>query len=71
MKKQAYGLVDASRGFYLEIRKTLEELGCVVSKLDPAMYLYLLGVLVGLILTHVDNFLYGSGEDIFDKFLSH
>ena len=38
MVKRAYGFVDASRGFYLELEKTLIELGCVVSKYDPAMY---------------------------------
>lgn len=53
MVKRAYGFVDASQGFYLELEKTLTELGCVVSKYDPAMYMYYgrNGKLDGLLLT--------------------
>ena len=40
MIKRAYGFVDASRGFYLELKKVLEELGCVMSRLDPALFMY-------------------------------
>ena len=69
MIKRAYGLVDASRGFYLELEKTLLELGCVVSKHDPAMYMYHgdSGELDGVILTHVDDMLHGSGGSEFEK----
>ena len=69
MRKRAYGLTDASRGFYLELRKTLVELGCKQSKYDPAMYLYSDqdGHLEGLILTHVDDLLHGSGGNNFYK----
>lgn len=38
--KRAYGFVDVSQGFDLELEKTFTELGCVVSKYDPAMYMY-------------------------------
>ena len=69
MVKEAYGLVDASRGFYLELEKTLLELGCVVSKHDPAMYMYFGNgaKLDGMILTHVDDMLHGSGGSDFEK----
>ena len=69
MKKRAYGFVDASRGFYLELKKSLEDLGCIMSKNDPAMYLYYdeHNTLAGIILSHVDDLLYGSGEDIFEE----
>ena len=69
MIKRAYGFVDASRGFYLKLRKTLEELGCVVSKHDPAMYIFHddEGEVDGLILTHVDDLLYGSGSVQFEE----
>ena len=40
MIKRAYGLVDASRGFYLELEKTLFNVGCELSRYDPAMYIY-------------------------------
>ena len=66
MVKRAYGFVDASRGFYLELEKTLIELGCTVSRFDPAMYLYFSsGELCGMLLTHVDDFLHGSGDNDF------
>ena len=68
MLKRAYGFVDASRGFYLEVEKTLLNLGCKVSRYDPAMYMYFNptdGSLSGMLLTHVDDFIHGSGDDVF------
>ena len=69
MRKRAYGLTDASRGFYLELCNTLLNLGCKQSKYDPAMYLYFSvdGSLEGMVLTHVDDLLHGSGTDHFNK----
>ena len=63
MVKRAYGFVDASRGFYLELEKALTQLGCTVSKNDPAIYMYRDSSdrLAGLILTHVDDLLHGFG----------
>ena len=68
MRKRAYGLTDASRGFYLELCSTLLELGCKQSKYDPAMYLYFNedASLEGMVLTHVDDLLHGSGTDQFN-----
>ena len=58
MVKRAYGFVDTSRGLYLELRKTLETLGCKCSKSDPALYTFHVNdEIQGLILTHVDDFL--------------
>ena len=67
MLKRAYGFTDASRGFYLELSKTLIALGCVQSKFDPAVCLYYgkKGALEGLTLTHVDDLLHGSGSNEF------
>ena len=69
MIKRAYGFVDASRGFFLELEETLQQLGCKVSYYDPAMYLYYdkEGDLKGMILTHVDDLLHGSGDDEFEE----
>ena len=69
MLKGAYGLVDASRGFYLEVEKILVNLGCVKSIHDPAMYMYYLddGSLDGMVMTHVDDMLHGSGGSEFEK----
>ena len=40
LKKTVYGLVDASRGFYLNLSGELINDGCEKSKMDPAMFLY-------------------------------
>ena len=69
MVKRAYGFVGASRGFYLELEKLLLELGCVVSIHDPAMYMFYGkdGKLNGMVLTHVDDMLHGSGGTEFEN----
>ena len=69
MVKRAYGFVDASQGFYLELEKLLLELGCVVSIHDPAMYMFYGkdGKLNGMVLTHVDDMLHGSGGTEFEN----
>ena len=69
MVKRAYGFVDASQGFYLELKKLLLELGCVVSIHDPAMYMFYGedGKLNGMVLTHVDDMLHGSGGTEFEN----
>lgn len=72
MLKRAYGFVDASRGFYLELEKTLETCGCVVSKHDPAVFLFYKEdnnkkELKGMLLSHVDDFLHGSGSTLFEN----
>ena len=66
MKKRAYGLVDASRGFYLKLKSILLGFDCQVSAYDPAVFLYMPeGRLEGLLLAHIDDFLYGTGSEIF------
>ena len=66
MHKPAYGLSDASRKFYLQFRNELILLGCNQSKYDPAVYLYFVkNDLEGLVLTHVDDLMHGSGGDKF------
>ena len=59
----------SARGFYLELSKTLKELGCKQSKLDPALYMWFDkdGKLAGLALTHVDDILNGSGTSDFES----
>ena len=69
MLKRAYGLTDASSFFYLELLSTLNDLRCIQSKFDPAVYLYYgnNGSLDGIILSHVDDLLHGSGSCEFYK----
>ena len=40
MKKNAYGLIDGSRQFYLEMKKTLESLGMIALSGDPIFYTF-------------------------------
>ena len=68
MIKRAYGFTDASRGFYLELSRTLVALGCRQSNLDPALYLWHndQGEVQGMALTHVDDILHGTGTEEFE-----
>ena len=47
----------------------MTELGCKASVFDPALYMYYKedGSLGGMILTHVDDLLHGSGDDQFQQ----
>ena len=68
MRKPAYGLRDASRKFYLQLCTELKALGCKQSKYDPAVYLYYHNNdLEGVVLTHVDDLMHGSGGSVFYK----
>ena len=69
MVKRAYGFTDASRGFYIELSETLIRLGCKQSKLDEALYLWYDkdGEVAGMLLTHVDDILHGTGTEEFEK----
>ena len=54
---------------YLQLCSALTDLGCKQSKYDPAVYLYYgtNGVLDGLVLTHVDDLMHGSGGKAFQR----
>ena len=69
MKKTVYGLVDASRGFYLNLSGELINNGCEKSKMDPAMFLYfgenndeVSKEPSGVAVTHVDDVLRGETQ---------
>ena len=69
--KPVYGLVDASRGWYLALDEEFVKAGCERCTLDPAMYLHFsenndTKTLEGMALTHVDDVLHG-GDDEFDN----
>ena len=53
LRKPVYGLVDAPRKFYLQMRKELTHLGMVQSKADPALFFWRLkGKLHGVVSAH-------------------
>ncbi len=62
-----YGLNDAARQFYSSVVEELTRLKCIQSHLDPAMFFLKEGDrLVGMIVSHVDDFLH-CGEERFEK----
>merc|ERR1711873_320398 len=55
--KPLYGLDDAPRKFYLKVKETLQKMGLKTLPGDEAVYYeYKNGKLMGLILSHVDDF---------------
>ena len=67
LNKCVYGLVDASRNWFLSVKKELLGLKCEQSKLDPALfYWHQNDKLEGLFLMHVDDFLW-AGSDKFKE----
>ena len=67
LKHCLYGLNDAARQFYNSVKEELIKLGCVQSKLDPALFfLRHNGKLTGMIGCHIDDFLH-AGEIHFDR----
>ena len=67
MKTCVYGLNDASRYWYLRVRRELLALGMVASKLDAALFYWRAeDGLEGIITCHVDDFLW-CGSSRFEK----
>ena len=68
LKTSIYGLCDASRGWYQELRDAIVHLGGKTSHLDPAKFRFYKGEendenLIGIIVSHVDDLLHtGSPE---------
>ena len=68
LKRCLYGLNDAARQFYQTVTECLINLGCIQSKLDPALFYRInnKGNLMGLLACHVDDFLHAGTEE-FEK----
>ncbi|VDI35391.1 Hypothetical predicted protein [Mytilus galloprovincialis] len=63
LNKCVYGLIDASRNWFLSVKRELLQLECIQSKLDPAIfYWHKNNNLEGLFLMHVDDFLWAGSE---------
>ena len=70
LKKGAYGLIDGSRLFYLELKETLEKLGLKVVSGDPALFtLHKNGQLLGIVCLHVDD-LFMTGNNLFKQIMT-
>ena len=67
LQKGAYGLLDGSRLFYLQLKEKLEQLGLKQVSGDPALFTFHRdGILKGIVCIHVDDLLL-MGKDCFKK----
>ena len=67
LNKSVYGLDDASRKFYLKVKKELLSMKMEQSKSDPALFFKRHdGKTTGIVSTHVDDFFYGGTEAFCD-----
>ena len=70
LKKAAYGLIDGSRLFYLELKNKLEKLGLKMVSADSALFtLHRSGKLVGIVCMHVDD-LFMTGNSHFKQIMT-
>ena len=69
-KKPLYGLDEASRKFWVQVKEVLKEIGCKVMEGDEAFYyLHRDGEFVGAVFTHVDDFTLAGTEDFIKEVL--
>ena len=64
LKKNVYGISDASRSWYFSVKETLVALDCQVCLNDPCIFVWYVDTVQGIICVHVDDFIYG-GTDVF------
>ena len=63
LNKVVYGLKDAARAWYDSLVGFLEELKGIRSQLDPTIFYWKEeGCLIGVLCTHVDDFIYGGNS---------
>ena len=68
--KPLYGLDDASRKFYLKVRETLNNLGLKTLPGDDAVYYqHKDGKLIGMILSHVDDFMIAGTKGFVNRII--
>ena len=67
-----YGLTDACKHWYDKVKQELLALNVFVSKLDPAVFTYHKnGELQGILIVHVDDFLFGGSELFYINVIEH
>merc|ERR1712240_381469 len=69
--KPLYGLDDASRKFYLTVKETLQKMGLKTLPGDDAVYYeHKNGKLMGLILSHVDDFTIAGTQEFVQRIVA-
>ena len=71
LNRCVYGLQDASRFWFFRVQEELIRLGCKSSKYDPTLYTYYEGELKGILITHVDDFLWSGSVEFFNNVINH
>ena len=70
LRRCVYGLNDASRYWYLRVKEELLKAGCKCSKADPSVFYYHTQTLEGLLIAHVDDFMW-SGTKRFETIMEN
>ena len=60
LRRCVYGLNDASRYWYMRIREELLKLNCQCSQADPSVFFFRSSGLEGLMISHVDDFIWAG-----------
>ena len=65
LKKCLFGLNHGARMFYLSVGKKITKLGCLVSTVDPSLFLSIdkCERLAGILVNHVDDFLHAGNSE--------
>ena len=73
LKKACYGLVDASRQFYMSVKDELNKFGMQMADNDEALFYHhdKNGNLDGLLILHVDDFLVAGSESFLTNLPNH
>ena len=71
LKKTPYGLSDAGRQWYVRVLKELLSLGAIQSSYDKAAFVwYKDNSTMGVMVLHVDDFLYGGSEEFLKNIIT-
>ena len=71
LNKAVYGLTDAGRHWYERVKEEFLSLGLTISKVDKAVFSYSVdNQCHGLIIAHVDDFLFGGDKLFEDNIIS-
>ena len=71
LRRCVYGLNDASRYWYMRVKEELIKSGCKCCRADPSVFYYYTDKLEGLLIIHVDDFMFSGTEKFSDQVIIH